>query len=487
MKKERDMSVNAKLTLPEYFAMGSGSGGILLLGSISGVLLVYYTYVMGISAGLASSIIAASRLFDGVSDVIAGRIIDRTHTKYGKARPWILRMIIPAVISVLACFLVPVRWGTTAQVVYIFVTYNMSTTVCVTMLSIALSTLNGLVTLDQKSRGNNGAVFMIAQTIVSTAFTVTYLHLAKFFGNGEQYTQVGWVKTMVVYSIFSIALLFICFLGVRERVVEKQEESIENGNGLEPLLAENEISVFETVKSLLRNKYWVICLFVAFGSQIIVQLIGSMGVYFADQILGDVNLQAQLAVAGTIGTLPALFVVIPLMIKLGKRNVCMLGVSIAGLSSLLPLISKSLVVCMLCLAGRGFGIGLAGATITGLVMDSLTYGLWKNGFLSMGIGNSINSMANKIGQAGGAVIMGVLLECSGYVSGAATQSAGVRFVIFGMFSWIPFIFLMGLAILMYFYKLDKIYPEIQSDLNERKYAETAYKFADKIRNKKSAS
>ena len=106
--KETNMNPNAKLSFLERFAYGMGDyAGNLVYSAISAFLLVYYTNVVGASAAAAASIIAISKFFDGVSDLIMGYIVDHTHSKWGKARPWIARLCIPLAVCTVLMFTVP--------------------------------------------------------------------------------------------------------------------------------------------------------------------------------------------------------------------------------------------------------------------------------------------------------------------------------------------------------------------------------------------
>jgi GPH family glycoside/pentoside/hexuronide:cation symporter len=148
MKKQMDMSIDAKIGLKERLAYTLGGGGVNMSLAVLGLLLTYYTMVLKIPAGTATMVIGISKLLDGLSDLVMGWIVDHTHTKNGKAKPWLFRMAFPTAIAVIAAFMVPTSWSTPAQVVYMFVTYNLSTTICVTAIAVPFSSLNGYMTTD---------------------------------------------------------------------------------------------------------------------------------------------------------------------------------------------------------------------------------------------------------------------------------------------------------------------------------------------------
>lgn len=128
--KTPDMNPNAKLSFLERFAYGIGDyAGNLVYSAISAFLLVYYTNVVGASAAAAASIIAFSKLLDGVSDLAMGYIVDHTHSKWGKARPWIARLCIPLAVCTVLMFSVPTSLEGKAQIAYMFLTYNLVSTI----------------------------------------------------------------------------------------------------------------------------------------------------------------------------------------------------------------------------------------------------------------------------------------------------------------------------------------------------------------------
>ena len=124
--KEINMNPNAKLSFLERFAYGMGYyAGNLVYAAISAFLLVYYTNVVGASAAAAASIIAISKFFDGVSDLIMGYIVDHTHSKWGKARPWIARLCIPLAVCTVLMFTVPSSFAGSVKIAYIFLKYKL--------------------------------------------------------------------------------------------------------------------------------------------------------------------------------------------------------------------------------------------------------------------------------------------------------------------------------------------------------------------------
>ena len=461
--------MNTQIGAGEHLAYAIGAGGINInTVLVASYLLVYYTNVAGIGAGLAASVIAVSKLLDGVSDLIMGHIIDHTHSRNGKARPWLLRMILPTFLSVLAVFYVPSGFTGFAQIIYVFITYNLANTVCYTALAVSFESLNGFMTTNQKSRGLNGGIKMIANALTTVLIASLISKLARIFGGGEVYTQKGWTLTILVFMVAFAVMTFIGYKGTQERVdslAESPEDNVE-----EVKKDNNDVSAVKSLVALFKNKYWIICIITVLTINIMMILSGGSTIYFAEFVLKDVDLQATLNSVMNLALIPAAVVSIALMGKIGKRNMMLLGMGITLVSALIPLISLTPTVCIVSAALKGVSFGMTGAPAGSIVQDAITYGLWKNGFSNIGMGNAANAFATKIGSSIGTILIGSLLEIGGFVSGAATQSSGAISMISVLYIWVPAIISLINIVIMFFYDLDKFYPQIEADLKEGKFA-----------------
>ncbi len=167
---------------------------------MSAFLLFYYTNYAEVSAAAVGSIMLVSRILDGFSDLTMGIIVDRTKSKYGKARPWILRMAIPFAIAAILLFSVPSNLGITSKLIYIFITYNLVSTVIYTAINVPYATLNSLITQDQYERGVLSIFRMILATCGTLLINGLTLPLVEYFGNNLS----AWTKTFFVFGIASI-------------------------------------------------------------------------------------------------------------------------------------------------------------------------------------------------------------------------------------------------------------------------------------------
>ena len=219
------MENRSKLTMSkviERFSYGCGDFGCnIIYTAMSAFLLFYYTDYAGVNAFAVGTIMMVSRFFDGISDVIMGVIVDRTRSKYGKARPWLLRMCVPFALSGILLFSVPTSWASAPKLVYVFITYNLVSTVIYTAINVPYSALNALMTQDPYER----SVLSIFRNLLATAGTLTIntftLPLVEYFGNNTS----AWTKTFCVFGLLAVAAFLINFFGTKERVRSVASES----------------------------------------------------------------------------------------------------------------------------------------------------------------------------------------------------------------------------------------------------------------------
>ena len=197
----------------ERFAYGCGDFGCnIIYTAMSAFLLFYYTDYAGVSAMAVGTIMMISRIFDGISDIVMGVIVDRTHSRFGKARPWILRMCIPFAISGVLMFSVPASWTSTPKLVYVFITYNLVSTIIYTAINVPYSALNALMTQDPYER----SVLSIFRNLLATAGTLTIntftLPLVEYFGNNAS----AWTKHLLYLDLFLLPLFSAPSLGQKK-------------------------------------------------------------------------------------------------------------------------------------------------------------------------------------------------------------------------------------------------------------------------------
>lgn len=441
------------LSVFERIAFGCGDAGCnIIYTAMTGFLLLYYTDYAGVSAAAVGTIMLISRIFDGVSDLVMGNIVDRTHSRFGKARPWILRMCIPFALAGILLFSVPTSWASNAKLIYVFITYNLVSTVIYTAINVPYSSLNALMTQDPYER----SVLSIFRNLLATAgslFINTFtLRLVSFFGDNAS----AWSKTFGVFGLISVVLFLITFAGCKERV----KPAVKNGE------VQN-VPVKEGFISLFKNKYWIIVTVMLALIFISMALYGGATVYFAKTVLGDRNLVAPIGNAVYIAQIVAMFGVAFFVKRFGKRNVMLAGCVLSIVGFVLMLLTTNYALIMACSVLRGLAAACMGATMWAMVSDTIDYGEWKTGNRTEGLVNSACSFGYKIGNGLGSAILGWIISLGGYVDTAATQSAQAIFSVKLAFAIIPIVIYVIIIILLQGYKLDKEFDGIIDDLKKR--------------------
>lgn len=459
------MNPNAKLSMVERIGYGIGDySANLIYASISAFLLVYYTNVVGASATMAASVIAVSKIFDGISDLVMGVIVDRTHSRFGKARPWILRLCVPFAVASVLMFHVPDSLTGKGMFIYMFLTYNLVSTIFYTGINVPYAALNGLMTADPYERGLLGNFRMILSTAGTMTVNTFVLKMVKQLGNGEQWDQEGWTKVYIIIGIATVLLNLFTFFTCKERVVEDRE----SGQGKK---AEH-VPIIRSLQGLFTNKYWVLMLITLVVMYFMMSCFYGSAAYFVQYVMGDLDDYAKISNALSLAQIITMFCTPFVTRKLSKRNTLLLGAAIQIIGFVgTGLAGTSVSVQMVMSVVKGVGFGCAAAVMFGLLQDAITYGQWKNGFGTIGMGNAASSFGMKVGSGIGTAALGAVLDCGGFDHTLEIQSGPALSAITFSFAWIPAIIAVIIVICMVLFDLDKVYDKIIEDLAQGKYKE----------------
>lgn len=440
----------------ERFSYGCGDFGCnIIYTAMSAFLMFYYTDYAGISALAVGTIMMVSRIFDGISDIVMGVIVDRTKSKFGKARPWLLRMCVPFAVSGVLLFSAPTSWAPTPKLVYVFITYNLVSTVVYTAINVPYSALNALMTQDPYER----SVLSIFRNLLATAGTLLIntftLPLVEFFGDNP----LAWTKTFCVFGVLAIIAFLINFFGTKERVkpaVSTSDKKVAD------------IPFKDGIKALFKNKYWIMMTGMLALFFLMYAVNGGATVFYAKDILHNKDLVGTINGIFNIVQICGMFFIALLVKKFGKRNVFSLGLILDTIGMLILNFSNGMMsLIVISSIIRGLGNACGGATMWAMISDTIDYGEWKTGLRTEGLINSACSFGYKIGNGIGSALLGVILEIGGYIGTAVTQSQSALFSIKICFVWIPIaIYILGL-IIMKFYNLDNEFDGIIADLKNR--------------------
>lgn len=454
MFKKRDMAPDAKLTGLDYLGYFFGAGTNILNLIVSAFLLIYYSNVLYLGLTEVGTVMAVSKVFDGVSDLIMGRIIDKTKSKYGKARPWYARMIIPTTVCVLLLFWMPAGFKGMMQYVYVFVTYNLVSTVCYTANAVAHASMIGFMTMNTKSRGMVGVMSMASNTVFTILVTNFFMKICRFFGGGDAYTQKGFTCTLICYIVLYAVSAILAFLLTRERI----------NNVMPAQDTEEDVPIKVALLSLVQNKYWILCNVMCLGFYFLMSFASSATVYFAQYIMKDLDLQGTLSSTLYIVLLFGLVAALPVMMKIGKGNTMRIGLIISAIGYFIPQLTlqKSAVVGAMAIVGIGFGFIAAPAG--SFLQDTLTFGQWRSGVSAIGMGNAVFSFVNKLSSALGIVVLGWVLDLGKFDAKLSVQPASALSAIKFLYIWLPALICVICVFLSAFYDLDKKLPFLEKEI-----------------------
>lgn len=447
---------NVKISFLERFSYGCGDLGCnIIYSAMSAFLLYYYTDYIKVSALTVGTIMLFSRLLDGVVDLAMGVIVDRTQSRFGKCRPWILRMTVPFAIAAVLLFSVPSSLGDTGKIVYIFITYNLVSAVIYTAINVPYATLNALITQDQYERSVLSIFRMILATVGTLIITNLTLPLVKLFGDNPS----AWTKTFSIFAILSIIVFLISFTGTKERVKPSKNTHQEK------------LPFHTGIKYLFQNKYWVMITITLVLIFINYSLNGGAAVYYAKAVLKDPNMVGPMNLVSSIVQIVAMFFTAFIIKKVGKRNVLIIGSIIFGLGFVMfAFAGTSYVGIMAACVLKGIGNAGISSCMFAIVSDTIEYGEWKTGYRTEGLVNSASSFGFKVGSGLGSAMIGWILAFSGYSEGSAIQSASALMSINAIFIYIPIVVIVLQIAVMLFYHLDNEYDLIIKELNSERSA-----------------
>lgn len=461
MSKKRDLSADAKLGFWDYAGYFFGAGTNITGYIVSAFLLIYYSNVLYLGLTQVGTVMAVSKVFDGISDLIMGRIVDKTKSRYGKARPWYVRMIIPTSVCTLLLFWMPAGLVGTWKYVYIFITYNLVSTVCFTANAVSHASMIGFMTMNTKSRGIVGVMSMISNTIFTILVTNFFMKICRFFGDGDAYTQKGFTLTVLTYLVLYAFAAFMAFILTRERVNNTQEAVQEIGD----------VPVRAAVRSLIRNKYWLMCIAMCLGFYFLMSYASSATVYFAQYVMNDLDLQGTLASTLYVVLLFGIIGALPVMNKFGKRNTMTTGLIISAAGYFLPQLVLEKTAVTLAMAVVGIGFGFIAAPAGSFLQDTLTYGQWKSGISAIGMGNAVFSFVNKLSSALGTIVLGLVLDIGKFDASLNVQPESAIIAIKILYIWLPTAICLICVILSMFYDLDKKLPLIEAEIKAGRIGE----------------
>ena len=424
-----------KKYLKWYNKVGYGSGDIagnVVYAFLTSFVMVYLTDTVGLASGIVGTLIAVSKLFDGFTDIFFGSLIDKTHSRLGKARPWMIYGYIGCAITLVACFAVPAGMGKFAQYTWFFIAYTLLNGVFYTANNIAYSALTSLITKNSKERVQMGSyrfIFAFSTSLLIQTITVGFVDWC----GGD---AAAWRLVAIIYAIVGLVVNTISGLSVKEL----PEEELNDG---EPKKTEEKYGLIQAFKLLVKNKYYIMICETYILQQLYSAMIGA-GLFYMTWVLKNKNLFGQFAWAVNIPLIIALIFTPTLVGKWkGMYKLNLRGYIIAVIGRALVVVAGyigSIPLMMAFTALAALGQGPWQGDMNAVIASCSEYTYLTQGKRVDGTMYSCTSLGVKIGGGIGTAVVGWLLELSGYKGTMAVQPQSALDMMQFMYLWLPLIF-----------------------------------------------
>ncbi len=413
-------------------------------------LLIYYTDVAGIAAEAAGTVLVVARIWGAFTDVFVGRVVDRTHTRWGKFRPYFLFGGAPLMLITVALFTIPSGLSEGGALVYAYVTYMIFYLVY-SFLNIPFGSLAGVMSQlpDERAKLSGARTVGAALAIILLAFVVS-----------PQLTRAGNLQrsltvTTIVFAVLGVGLYLTLFATSREKV--------ERDTGV--------VSLRQTFSTIRDNRPLVLlcvsALFVLTG----LFTLQTLQVYYARDVLGN----ADYVIVLTVVSIGGMFLTAPLLPRIvrvfGKKRAYVgCGVITVVGSIGIALSPPSIpVLAFISFAVYGVGLAVVQALMWTLETDTVEYGEWKSGARTEGSNYALLSFARKVGQGIGGGIAAWGIGFGGYAAGAATQSTTALDTIRWVAGGAPAVFVgIGAAIMLAYPLTERRFQEMVSEVARRR-------------------
>jgi GPH family glycoside/pentoside/hexuronide:cation symporter len=436
------------VSVKEKIAYGLGdTASNIIFQTVMMFLMLYYTDIVGLDAATVGTMFLVVRLFDAITDPIMGNIADKTHTKWGQFRPYLLWLSLPFMLISILTFTTPELEGT-AKIVYAFTTYALLMA-AYTAINIPYCALGGVLTADPKERVSVQAYRFVFGMLGGVIVASATMPLVEYFGHGDQ--AKGYQLTMIAMSILGFILFLLCFAGTKERISVQPEDTVSSKTAF---------------KSLLKNDQWrILCLSALFllTGQV---LRFTLAVYYVKYYLEQEQLITLFMTLGVIGSMVGVAIAQPLAKRYCKIKLYIgLQLIAATICALNYFIGKDqLILAFVAFIAWKFFLDMATPLLWAKMADTIDYGHIKTGVRVTGLIYSGVIFFIKLGVALGGAIAGWLLGFYDYQADTA-QTVETQQGILLSFTLLPAIGSFIVAAIMTKYHLtdDKI-DEIQDKL-----------------------
>ncbi len=441
----------AKIGLGEKIGYGLGDLGFnFYWANISGFLLYFYTDVFGISAAAAGTMFLVTKIVDAFTDPIMGGISDRTKSRWGKYRPYLLLGGLPMAGAAVLTYTTP-DLSEGGKIFWAYGTYSFMM-LMYTVLSVPYSALSGVITAKSQDRTDLISFRFIAAFTGTTLVNYYTLDMVDWLGKGDE--ALGWQLTMLVYGIIAAVLFAIVTFTTKERI---QPPPNQKTNALGDL------------KDLLKNKPWLVLFSLALIIMITITMRAGASIYYIKYYIKKPDLVDEFLTTYGLA-LAAGAALTPVMTRfLEKKKLLMLLMALTGILSISFFFIPPDQIWLLFTVNILIGLCLGPKSPLAFSMyaDTADYTEWKTGRRATAMTFSAAIFSQKLGGAIASFAIGAVLASMGYVAKEAQSDASQTGILLTI-SIIPGVIALLAAYIMRYYTLDKeLLLKVQNELKER--------------------
>ena len=439
------------MKLRQYLGYAGGDAANNLTFSMaSAFLLIYYTDVAGISASTAGTLFLVVRVWGGVTDLVAGRTVDDTNTRWGKFRPYLIFASAPLLLTLVALFSIPSGLSNGAKVTWAYASYALFS-LAYSFVNIPYGSLGAAMTQepDERAKLSTGRIVAASVTILLIAVVVS----PQVSGAGD--LQRSLTITTIIFAVVGMALYLWCFATTRETVARSVAK----------------VSLRHTVSMMRHNRPLVILCASSLLFLTGMFSLQTVGVYYARDVLGNADLYIVMTVVQTIGMIVAAALVPKVAGAAGKKRAYLVGGAVAAAAGVGVAIAPGSVpaVGIACFGILGVGLGMINTLIFAFQADTVDYGEWKSGVRAEGSSYAILSFTRKAGQGVGGAAAAYTIGLGGYVSGATSQTDAAVSSIRIAAGVVPAVVILGATAVMLTYPLtEKAFRSLIAEMAQRR-------------------
>lgn len=443
-----------KISLGEKLCYTCGNLGMMLISTMTtNYLLLFYTDIFGIIAGLAGTVFVVGKFVDAFANLAMGFISDRTKTKWGSYRPYFLFLAIPFAVVGWLMFRNP-DISMTGKLIYAYGTYILYVLIYAGAY-VPYGSMINVMTNDTDQRVTLSAFREVGSSTANFILGVLIVPMVTWLGHGNTNTAEGWSKAMIIFGIAAVAMFLATFFGTKERLPAAPEH----------------IDVKESIAALKGNTpLLILC--------IMLLLTGAAGwfqfswfSYYAKYVLNDLGAMSTMMAVFSVCSFLSQLCTQPIAKKLGKRNTMIAGNVSFVLSGIFYVAAgTNLLMVYIAMGLFGIGSGWVFCTFWGTVPDCVEWGEWKSGVRAPGFIYSVAGFVNKVSGGLGALIATATLTVIKFVPNVEQTAATVSGFRWSTGLYVAITSIIAIVLLIY-YPLDKkTYDKITAELAERRAA-----------------